>query len=92
MIFKIDLQFEHMMTPLIIKVLYGIGIVSITAGAVFSVAKMTALQGLALGIGLMTVGQLVWRLLCEEAMLLYRICEHLQQIDRRVESSGILRF
>lgn len=82
-------SFQKMISPTLIRWAYVIGIVGIVIAAIylaysgFKEADDTAklLKGLA-ALLLATAGNLVWRVVCEQAILLFSIHERLASIDR----------
>ncbi len=85
-------SFRKMISPALIKVVYVIGMVGIIVAAIFMVfagtketedtAKLLRVLSALL---LATVGNLVWRLICEQVILLFSIHERLASIDRSLK-------
>ncbi len=72
--------FRLMVSSLIIKILYVIGIISITSYAVYEIFSGSILIGLAT----FFVGNLAWRLVCEGAIAVFSIHDVLVSIERKV--------
>jgi hypothetical protein len=75
------LAFRYLITPTFITVIYVIGAVLITIGALGTMAGggNTALGGLFV----LIIGNLWWRIVLEFVMVLFRINASLQSIERR---------
>ena len=50
---------------------------------------MTPAQGILAGLELIIIGPMVWRLVCEQAILLYKMFEHLQRIEAKLKSMTV---
>ena len=86
-------SFEKMISPTLIKVVYVIGMVSIILGAIyiaFASTKETEdtarLLKIVSALLLAVVGNLLWRLVCEQVILLFNIHERLASIDRSLKT------
>lgn len=87
--------FRELVTPQLIKVVYLIGACFITAAGVLSIVSPDALDEYEAGpivtrlggIAVILIGNLMWRMMCEGAILLFSLHELLVSIDTRV---GIL--
>jgi uncharacterized protein DUF4282 len=90
-------SFGTLITPAVIQMAYIIGAVVITLGGVLMVALV--LTGVAPeytdtnrdallvgGLTLLGIGNLLWRVLCEMVMLLFRILEMLLELDDKARS------
>jgi len=85
-------SFQKMISPTLVRVAYVIGMVAIVIAAIYigftgskeadDTAK--ALKVLS-AILLATVGNLFWRVVCEQAILLFSIHERLASIDRSLK-------
>jgi hypothetical protein len=81
--------FRHMVTPALIQMIYAVGLVGITlisllvmAGAVLPATGLTvSLNGIITGLLLLTLGNLIWRLVCEKIILSFRIHDALVAIE-----------
>jgi hypothetical protein len=73
-------NFRTMITPILIKWLYGLGTLLITI-----IGAMLIMQNNYFYWGLVAIflGNLVWRLICEYTILMFRIHETLVSIERK---------
>ena len=86
--------FRELVTPHLIKVVYMVGAGLLTAAGVLSIVSPDTLSGYAddptrtrlAGILLLSGGNLVWRMLCEGAILLFSLHEILVSIDDRTRA------
>jgi hypothetical protein len=84
-------SFRELVTPQLIKVVYLVGACFITAAGVLSIVSPDAMDEYAAGpiftrlggIAALVVGNLVWRIMCEGAILLFSLHELLVSIDTR---------
>lgn len=84
-------SFRELVTPNLIKFVYVSGACLLTAGGVLSIMSPDILSGYADdpirtrfgGILLLLAGNLIWRMLCEGAILLFSLHEILVSIDNR---------
>jgi hypothetical protein len=86
-------SFQKMISPTLIKVVYVIGMVGIIAAAIYmafagtketeDTAKLLKVLSALL---LAVVGNLLWRLVCEQVILLFSIHERLASIDRSLKA------
>jgi hypothetical protein len=75
------ISFRYLITPTFITVIYVIGAVLITLGSLASLTQGAG--GIISGVILFLVGNLLWRIYTEFVMVLFRINDSLQSIDRR---------
>lgn len=83
--------FRELVTPQLIKVIYFVGAGFITAAGLLSILSPDALDEYAAGpiftrlggIAALVVGNLIWRIMCEGAILLFSLHELLVSIDTR---------
>lgn len=73
------LYFRYMITPPSVTVVYIFGVVGITFAAFATMLGGNLLVGLAI----LTFGNLYWRIVLEFVMVLFRMNDSLQSIDRR---------
>jgi hypothetical protein len=73
------LAFRYLVTPAFMTVIYVIGAIGVTLGAL---ATMIAGQFIA-GLLVFIFGNLYWRIILEFVMVLFRMNDSLQSIDRR---------
>jgi hypothetical protein len=78
------LSFRKMITPILIQVLFWIGLVTVVIGGVVAILGGMALQGL----GMIIVGPLVVRVYCELTVVVFKIYETLQSIRDNQAGSG----
>lgn len=84
--------FRELVTPQLIKVVYLVGACFITAAGILSIVSPDTLEEYEAGpivtrlggIAVLLVGNLVWRMMCEGAILLFSLHELLVSIDTRV--------
>ena len=81
------LRFETMITPVLIQVLFWIGVVvSIVAGIIMMVAGGDASERVG-GVLLFILGPLAARIYSEIFIIWFRMAEHLRQIDHNTQHS-----
>ena len=86
--------FRELVTPQLIKVVYIAGACFITAAGVLSILSPETLNEYEIGpipsrfggILVLLVGNLVWRMMCEGAILLFSLHELLVSIDTRAKA------
>lgn len=84
--------FRELVTPQLIKVVYLVGACFITAAGLLSIVSPDALDEYAAGpiatrlggIAVLLIGNLMWRMMCEGAILLFSLHELLVSIDTRI--------
>jgi hypothetical protein len=87
-------SFRELVTPQLIKVVYIVGACFITAAGLLSILSPESLDEYAVapmftrlgGIMVLLVGNLVWRMMCEGAILLFSLHELLVSIDTRAKA------
>lgn len=85
--------FRELVTPQLIKVIYIVGACFITAAGILSILSPETLNEYETGpiltrlggILVLLVGNLVWRMMCEGAILLFSLHELLVSIDTRAK-------
>ncbi len=85
--------FRELVTPQLIKVVYIVGACFITAAGLLSILSPETLNEYEVGpiltrlggILVLLVGNLVWRMMCEGAILLFSLHEMLVSIDTRAK-------
>ena len=83
--------FRELVTPQLIKVVYLVGACFITAAGLLSIVSPDTLDEYAAGpivtrlggFAVLLIGNLVWRMMCEGAILLFSLHELLVSIDMR---------
>jgi hypothetical protein len=95
------LSFRRMISPSLIKLLYVLGAIGITiAGVVTIIGAIEAHRsywggtgvmwaGIFWGIGIIVLGNLLWRVFCEGLILLFGIHDLLDSIERRFQSLSL---
>ena len=82
------LAFKRFITPTFIMVIYILGAVVITIGSillmVFGAGYGGAAVGIILGIVMLILGNLAWRILCEYWVVQFRIYEEIASLNRRL--------
>lgn len=73
------LSFDKMIALPTIKVIYWLGLACVAIGGLITIAKGTFSE-LLLGIAIIIVGAIAWRLVCEAAILLFGIYDRLGDI------------
>jgi hypothetical protein len=83
--------FRELVTPQLIEVVYIVGALFITAAGILSIVSPDTLEEYEAGpivirlggIAVLLIGNLVWRMMCEGAILLFSLHELLVSIDTR---------
>jgi len=94
------LSFRTMISPKLIIFLYLLGAIGITiAGVIVIIGALTTRQvwggtaiswsGVLRGIGILVLGNLLWRVFCEGLILLFNIHDLLDSIERRFQSLSL---
>jgi len=78
-------SFRYLITPTIITIVYVIGAVLITIGALGAMAAGGS-GGVVTGLLVLFFGNLYWRVILEFVVVLFRMNDALQSIDRRGRS------
>lgn len=73
--------FQFMISSMLIEIVYAFGAIGITVGCVILMTK----KQLLLGIVFIIVGNLIWRLVCETAIIFFRINEQLGMINQELK-------
>jgi len=68
------LKFKVMITPLIIQIVFWIGIIVILISAL----TIMFTQSFFAGVGMLVIGPLFWRIYCEIMIVLFKIYEELK--------------
>ena len=94
-------SFERMITTAFVKVIYFIGFLAITAGGValavwagmqLNDARIDRVLGwryVAAGVGLVVIGNLVWRVFCELWVVLFEIHAELASVRHGLNLNGL---
>ena len=93
-------SFRRLITPFFVRTIYTIGFALLTAGGVgwavwagmrLHAANLPTRQGIyyiAIGAGILIVGNLAWRMICEFWLLLFKVHGLLASIEQTVRGSG----
>jgi hypothetical protein len=73
------IAFRYLITPIFMTVIYVIGAIGVTLGALGVLVAGNAIAGILVFI----FGNLYWRIILEFVMVLFRMNDSLQSIDRR---------
>jgi hypothetical protein len=76
------IRFRYLITPAFITVVYVIGAILITLAALGALASGGG-NGFVVGLIVLVFGNLYWRVILEFVMVLFRMNDSLQSIDRR---------
>jgi hypothetical protein len=79
------LTFRYLITPTFVTIIYVVGAVFITLAALAALTQ--GANGIISGLILFLVGNLIWRVYMEFVMVLFRINDSVQSIDRRGRES-----
>lgn len=90
-------SFRTMITPGIIKLIYVLGAIGITIAGVVTIISAIkagrywggAVWGVIWGIGIIILGNLLWRVFCEELIVLFKIHDLLSSIEKRFQSLNL---
>ncbi|MBZ0182027.1 MAG: DUF4282 domain-containing protein [Melioribacteraceae bacterium] len=73
-------SFRMMVSSIIIKILYVLGVISIISYSVYQILEGSIL----IGISSLLIGNLAWRLICEGAIAIFSIHDVLVSIERKM--------
>ena len=73
-------SFDKMVSGRLIKILYILGLISIT----ISGFTMFRYSGFLLGLVMIVIGNLFWRIMCEAIIIVFKIFEKLNQIEHKL--------
>lgn len=76
-------SFREMVSMQIIKIVYILGMIFITIGGIIAL-----FDNFLIGLVAIVLGNLIWRLVCESAILLFSIHDILGSIETNVKSSN----
>jgi uncharacterized membrane protein (UPF0136 family) len=78
-----------MVTPIIVKWVYAIGMIAITIGGIVTMFRRNDYYesggGFWMGLGIIVVGNLLWRVACEGIILIFSIHDILASIERKIK-------
>lgn len=75
-------SFKKFITIDIIKIIYVLGLITITFGSI-TIASYKGVKNYLIGLGLILLGNVVWRLFCEGIAIFYSINEKLGNIEKK---------
>jgi len=78
------LEFKTMVSSVLIKILYALGVIVITIYGIISLFSGSFLEGL----GSIIFGNLFWRLLCEGIIVVFSIHDELVSINQKTRDFG----
>lgn len=78
-------SFRSMISLSIIQLLYAVGALGVTIAGVVVVFSQQISDSVLIGLGLIVVGNLAWRLVCESAAILFGIFEELRTLNAQVQ-------
>jgi len=76
------LSFRYLITPALVTIIYVIGLIVISIAAIVTMTSRSG-GGPVGGLLLLIFGNLYWRMILEFLMVLFRMNDALQSIDRR---------
>lgn len=94
-------SFRKLITPYFVRTIYTIGFAALTAGGIgwavwagmrlnaATLATRTGVYYIVIGAGILLVGNLVWRMLCEFWLLLFNMHSLLASIEKEVKHESI---
>ena len=90
------LTFRRMMTPILIQIIFWVGLVGIIIVSITMIAGVSTMRmpseiqggrqaGVVLGIVFLIFGPLYWRVLCETLIVVFRMNENLDKIEKNTQ-------
>jgi hypothetical protein len=80
---SVFLSFRYLITPGFITVIYVVGVIFITVAALGALAVPAVSGGIISALVFLIIVNLLWRIILEFVMVLFRINDSLESIDRR---------
>jgi cellulose synthase/poly-beta-1,6-N-acetylglucosamine synthase-like glycosyltransferase len=77
-------SFRTMISTTLIRIIYVLGMIGLTIIGIVIIVRATSL-GILLGIAVIIFGNLLWRIVCEELILLFSIHNILSSIERKLK-------
>lgn len=74
------LRFETMITPILIQIIFWVGVVAVIIAGIVSIGHGSA-ESIGKGVALIILGPIIARIYAELLIVWFRIFEHLRQID-----------
>jgi|GEM_PF-1878937 len=78
-------SFRTLITPDIIKILYVLGFIALTIVGFVMMVNYYETYELFIGLGVILVGNILWRLLCEGIILMFNVHEILDSIEKKIK-------
>ena len=78
------LCFEWMISPILIQIFFGIGLITCLIIGVWTMISASFLQGL----WVLIIGPIILRVSCEAAILIFRINKNIETIKHNTTKSG----
>ena len=87
------LNFEEMLTPKVISIIYLLGVIIIVLGALGTMIGSAAIGSYNGGLGMLGViygllflvcGNVAWRMICELTIVMFKINEHVSSVDKNL--------
>ena len=78
------LEFKTMVSSILIKILYALGVIVITIYGIISLFGDSFLAGL----GMIIFGNLFWRLICEGIIVIFSIHDEVVAINQKTKDIG----
>ena len=94
------LTFRRMMTPVLIQIVFWVGLVGILIMAIMMIAGRGQVPmspglaqagpsgGVAVGVIMLIFGPLYWRVFCETLIVVFRMNENLDKIEKNTQRPG----
>lgn len=76
------LSFRYLITPPLVQVIYVLGAILVTIGGLLTMVGTTGRPEVLSGLLIIVFGNLIWRVYMELVMLLFRINDGIQGIER----------
>ena len=78
-------SFRTLITPDIVKILYVLGFIALTIVGFVMMVNYYETYELFIGLGVILVGNILWRLLCEGIILMFNVHEILDSIEKKIK-------
>lgn len=78
-------SFRKMISPILVRIIYIIGLAAITIRGLVLLSQVSQYheERIWIGLGIIVFGNIVWRIICEGLILLFRIHEILRSIEKQ---------
>ncbi len=86
-------SFRIMVSTILIKIIYFLGMVGISLDGLYIIIKASerrhvAVSQVILGLGILILGNLLWRIVCEVWILFFSIHDILKSIEKKIKSNN----